>query len=229
MYRSIRPAAVHETIEQLVQRIAERFPDSSLHGVALELLNHSKQSEWRTGRVRRPIIALRLVVGVLLLSIIAVAVSLPLQLRVGDVSTLLEVIQIAEPALGMVFFITAFGVFLMSLETRIKRGRALSALHELRSLAHIVDMHQLTKDPAALTPGAERTLSSPERSMSPFELGRYFDYCSELLSLVSKLAALYVEDFPDHIAVGAVDQIETLCTGLSRKIWQKIMILNQLD
>ena len=37
--------------------------------------------------------------------------------------------------------------FLVTLETRVKRRRALAALHELRAIAHIIDMHQLTKDP----------------------------------------------------------------------------------
>src|SRR5258708_24597219 len=34
--------------------------------------------------------------------------------------------------------------------SRIKRARALKAMHELRSLAHIIDMHQLTKDHESL-------------------------------------------------------------------------------
>ena len=61
--------------------------------------------------------------------------------------------------------------------------------------------------------------------MTPFELARYLDYCSEMLSLMGKLAALYVQRFPDTQAVAAVDAIEDLTTGLSRKVWQKIMIL----
>jgi hypothetical protein len=61
--------------------------------------------------------------------------------------------------------------------------------------------------------------------MSPFELGRYLDYCSELLSLVSKTGASYVQQFPDPQAIEAVDGLTTLTTDLSRNIWQKIMIL----
>jgi hypothetical protein len=29
------------------------------------------------------------------------------------------------------------------------------------------------------------TASSPERSLTPFQLSRYFDYCSEMLSITS--------------------------------------------
>jgi hypothetical protein len=62
--------------------------------------------------------------------------------------------------------------------------------------------------------------------MTPFEHNRYLDYCSEMLALVGKIAALYVQTFPDERAVSAVNDVEELTSGLSRKIWQKIMVLN---
>ena len=61
--------------------------------------------------------------------------------------------------------------------------------------------------------------------MTPFELGRYLDYCSEMLSLTGKVAALYAQDLDDPVVVEAVNDIEMLATNLSRKIWQKIAIL----
>ena len=64
-------------------------------------------------------------------------------------------------------------------------------------------------------------------TMTDFELSRYLDYCSEMLSLIGKVAALYVQRFDDPAALSAVDQIEDLTTGLSRKIRQNIMIINQ--
>ncbi len=64
--------------------------------------------------------------------------------------------------------------------------------------------------------------------LSPFQVGRYLDYCSELLSLIGKIAVVYVQDFQDPVVLTAVDEIEHLTTALSRKIWQKIMILDQV-
>ncbi len=64
--------------------------------------------------------------------------------------------------------------------------------------------------------------------MSQAELGRYLDYCSEMLALTGKLAALYVRNFNDVVALAAVTEVETLTTGLSRKIWQKMMIVHQV-
>jgi len=95
-------------------------------------------------------------------------------------------------------------------------------------MAHIVDMHQLTKDPELVVGERHPTASSPRRNMTPFELARYLDYSSEMLSLISKIAALYAQGFEDATAVGAVDEVEGLTNGLSRKIWQKIMILDRI-
>jgi hypothetical protein len=116
----------------------------------------------------------------------------------------------------------------LTLEKRIKRSRALKDLHELRSLAHVVDMHQLTKDPDRVLVQRRSTASSPQHALSAYDLGRYLDYCSELLAVVGKLAALYVQNFDDSVVLSSVDEIESLTNGLSRKVWQKVMILYEI-
>jgi hypothetical protein len=39
------------------------------------------------------------------------------------------------------------------------------------------------------------------------------------------VAALYIQNFDDSVALQAVNEVEGLTTGLSRKIWQKLMIV----
>ena len=117
--------------------------------------------------------------------------------------------------------------FLVTVEARLKRRKALGSLQQLRSVVHIVDMHQLTKDPERLMSPQPDTSSSPARPMTPPELGRYLDYCSELLSLTSKIAASFVQSFNDPVVLSTVNEIETLVTGLSGKIWQKITLLDR--
>jgi hypothetical protein len=51
------------------------------------------------------------------------------------------------------------------------------------------------------------------------------DYCSEMLSLVGKITALHGQNIPDSIALDSIDRVETLTTGLSRKIWKKLSML----
>ncbi len=121
-------------------------------------------------------------------------------------------------------------MFLARWETRLKRARTLRHLYELRAFAHVIDMHQLTKDPSIVLGGGgpRTTASSPQRPMSEFQLSRYLDYCSEMLALTSKLAALYAARSRDAEVVDAVNDVETLTSDLGRKIWQKITILSQL-
>ncbi len=87
-------------------------------------------------------------------------------------------------------------------------------------------MHQLTKDPVIILNKEGDTEHSPKRTLSKFELQRYLDYCSEAMALISKVAALYAQSLPDKTVISAVNEIEILSTGLSRKIWQKLVILN---
>ena len=86
-------------------------------------------------------------------------------------------------------------------------------------------MHQLTKDPVYVVREGKVTTSVDERPMTPFELSRYLDYCSEMLALCGKIAALYIQEFNDAGAIAAVNEIETLTTGLSRQISQTMSIL----
>jgi hypothetical protein len=128
-----------------------------------------------------------------------------------------------DACISSLFFLGASTLFLFNGETRIKRKRAIAAIHELRAMAHIVDMHQLIKDPTSLT--SLTTKSSPKRELTSKDMGRYLDYCSELLSLIGKISALYAQSIADPVVLNAVDDVEDLTTELSQKIWQKINML----
>ncbi len=226
-YSELQPALIIETVQRLEHRVCERFPNSGLARVAAELHRTATQTEHTIRRLRRPIWPLRIgtVLGVILLVGVALwlaSLLLRVSLALDDLS---ELLQGSEAALNDVVFLSIAVFFLLSIEQRIKRRRALGALHRLRSIVHIVDMHQLTKDPQHVLGGAD-TASSPTRTLTRFELARYLDYCSELLSISSKLAALHVQYLNDAVVLGAVNDIETLAASLSNKIWQKIMILD---
>ena len=226
-YRELDGAEIIATIETLERRVAERFPGSGLRRLCRELLAIAGDAQHRVESIAHPNRPLRVGVGILITLILlivgAALSSLHLPATVNDFGAFAQAL---DAGINDVIFLGIAIFFLLSIERRIKRRRALAALHELRSIAHIVDMHQLTKDPESVAGNGPPTESSPERTMTRFELGRYLDYCSELLSLVSKIAALYVQRFDDEVVLGAVNEVETLTNGLSRKIWQKIMILD---
>ena len=231
MYRHLDDDRIIETLERLRARISERFPTSSLSRVSEELLAIAHESASHVAYLSRPNWPIRASVGVAIAVMLAVIGTAATQVRVTTgVAGWPDFVQGVEAAINDLVFLGIAVFFLVSVETRIKRRRALAALHQLRSIAHVVDMHQLTKDPEQLLSQSPATASSPARAMTRAELGRYLDYCSEMLSVTSKIAALFVERFDDPVTLGAVNEIESLTAGLSRKIWQKIsMLLDTAD
>ena len=226
-YRRLDGEMVLSTISRLRQRIAERFPDSGLRGVARELESVAGQARDTAFQLGRPIWPLRFLVAFVSLILFAAVVMLALSLREVQIEAGLgSVLQAIEAGINDVIFLGVAVFFLGTLEKRFKRRRALVGIHELRSLVHIVDMHQLLKDPEIVLDEHTPTASSPERAMSRFELARYLDYCSEMLSLSGKVAALYVQYLDDPVVLSTVTEVETLATGISGKIWQKIVILD---
>jgi hypothetical protein len=158
-------------------------------------------------------------------SVLAIVVR---QLHVNfRVTAFSELMQAAEATLGILFFLGTGVFFLVKIEDRLKRDRTLRMVHKLRTVAHIVDMHQLTKDPEAILIGVQPTASSPQRTLGEVELRRYLDYSCELLALVGKVSALYAEGLADPVILDAVDDLEDLTAGLIGKIWQKLMIMDR--
>lgn len=218
------------TVATLRRRIEERFPGSGLSTLCGELLQVAQRAAKTADAIGRPIGAIRLVgyaTATLLITLAVGLVWFAFEKIEAEQADLLDWIQAIDAGVNEIILLGLSIFFLISLESRIKRRRAISAVHELRSIAHIIDMHQLTKNPERSVGDWASTENSPKNTMTAFELNRYLDYCSEMLSLTGKIAALYVQNFDDADAVAAVSEVEQLTTGLSRKIWQKIMILEQ--
>lgn len=226
---SLDPDRIVETIALLRRRIDERFPGSGLGRVCATLLDIGERTRERLDWVERPNLWLRgatwLMAVLLVLGALAAAWALVKALRATGIQDPLALVQAVESAVQEMVFVAVALAFLLTLESRLKRRRALGFLRELRAVAHLVDMHQLTKDPHRITGSAPDTASSPRRELSPQELGRYLDYCSEMVSLTSKLAALYAQRLDDAVVLQAVDEVEDLTTGIAGKTWQKITML----
>lgn len=231
-YSELHAEPIRATIEQLGRRIEERFPGSGLARVAAEMGGVAERNQQVVLQLRRPMWKLRAVTALAIGSVLGIAAWAAAQVArlaangVGGVSELLEGIDAATSEL---IFLAIVIAFFASLETRLKRKTALAMLHRLRSLAHVVDMHQLTKDPEHVLRPVPSTASSPKRVLTHAELGRYLDYCAEMLALTSKLAALHAQHLQDPVVLNAVNDIESLSADLSEKVWQKISILDALQ
>ena len=226
-YRRLDAELTLQTLQTLKKRIKERFGESSLTHVAGELVELAGESKERIEWISSAHFGLRLFIVLIVLSCLGLVGFGISELWQADQEVL--TLGLLDSILNEVIIIGAALAFLFSLELRIKRTRALRAIHDLRAISHVIDMHQLTKDPSQiLNPSAKPTKSSPKRVLTPYLLTRYLDYCSEMLSLVGKQAALYAQSLPDPIVVAAVNDIETLTNGISRKIWQKITMLDDV-
>ena len=225
-YRTLNPDKIIATAETISMRISERFPQSGLARVGSELVAIARDAKSNAEALAKPIWWLRAVViatmvaGALVFAFVGTFLSFD---RVG--SDGFDFVQGIEASINMLVLGGIGFVTLYKAEERIKQRKVLDGLHPLRSLIHIIDMHQLTKDPVTLKSGFKRTASSPVRSLSTADLSRYLDYCSEMLAITGKLAALYAQAVPDPQVVEAVNDVEGLGSNLSRKIWQKIMLI----
>ena len=219
------------TLEQLLARIEDRFAGSGLSRVCTDLVATARTSEQRAAELGKPYLGLRIGVAVVVIGFVTILVGLVSQVSLAEVreAGLLSLAQGLESVVNLGLLAAAAVWFLMTLEARIKRGAAHKALSELRAFAHVIDMHQLTKDPTMILSGATVSAASPVRQMSEFELARYLDFCAEMLALTAKLAALYAGASADRAILQAATEVEDLASDLGRKIWQKIMILSQLD
>lgn len=231
-FNHLNPEKLLETLDKLQHRIEERFPGSGLNKVSLELEDVANEIIRLLERLSKPLWEVRVFTFLTISLLIGLAiwmVAMAIRYIPAGESGLVELLQGAESAINEVILLSLAVFFLASLETRLKRQAALKSLHRLRSIAHIIDMHQLTKDPAYLLAGVPPTPSSPARQLSHKQLSRYLDYCTELLAITSKMAALHAQDFHDSEVLKTVNEVEMLAHALVDKIWQKIMLLDKVQ
>ena len=229
-YTALDPGKIISSLELLTRRIYERFPTSGLYRVSSQLLEFCRNAQEDARWVSQPIMVLRIsAIAFVLLVFAGIGWTIRMIGMPEETLDLVEIVPLFEAGINDILLISAGVLFLVTLETRLKRNRALKSLHILRSFAHVIDMHQLHKDPERVLERGELTPSTPRIDMSAFELSRYLDYCSEMLSLIGKTAGLYAQSTSDPVVIDTVSEIEGLSNGISRKIWQKLLILHMLE
>ena len=228
-FERLDPAPVQDTVRRLESRIAARFPERGLLRVAGELSALTAEvaagASAIRGRLRWVRMVSRVLAAAVLLATVAVLVLAFRDAGRSGPARSFEWVPLIESTINDLVFAGLALWFLYALPQRLERGHLLGLLHRLRSLAHIVDMHQLTKDPERLRSDFRPTGATVPLDLDRGEMEHYLDYCSELLSLIAKAAALCAEESQDSLVLTTVSDLETLTTGLSRKIWQKISLL----
>lgn len=223
----LQPERIVMTIELLVERIDSRLPGRHLLHVASMVRAAAADAVTGVKEIQQPNRAIRMTSAVLIALIIAVVAKSLFHLKFND-ATGWEMLEGIDAGISSAVYLGLVILFLLTLETRIKRRRTLRALQELRALAHVIDMHQLSKDPEQSLHTVNATADSPDQQLPPQLLSRYLDYCADLLALLGKVAALYAQNSQDGVVLQAVEEVENLTATLSTKVWQKIMIIDQI-
>jgi hypothetical protein len=225
-YARLDARKITATAQRLCERIERHFPGTGLAAVGAEVAALANICAEDAIFLSRPNLQVRALVAATLLAgaglLVAVASGLDIDVRRPDA---LLLVQVLESAMNIAVLVGLGLVTVTRLEASRKKRRALNSLHRLRSLAHVIDMHQLTKHPGGATASPEEQKRRPV--LPPEALERYLDFCSEMLALIGKYAALYAQSLQDSVVVEAVNDIENLTTNLARKIWQKIAVIDR--
>lgn len=220
---------VQASIAHLGRRIEARFPARNLVQVARELADLADEVEDTSGASRTRLRIARwvsLVVGTVIAGLtVLIVVAVLRQVRAEVAGGSAEWVPLVESGINDVVFAGIAVWFLAALPSRFERARILALLHRLRSLAHVIDMHQLTKSPEHLSPDYTPTDVSVRDPMTREQMATYLDYCSELLSLTGKVAALCAEASGDDVILETVAGVESLTSDLAATVWQKVAIL----
>ena len=214
---------------QLERRIRARFGERGLTKAARDLgklvVMVSDEAGQSRDRLRRMTIGARIAsVTIVGATVIALAFSLRSAVLEGLAKTT-DWVPLVESVINDLVFAAIAVVFLWAFPERLERRSLLRLLYRLRLLAHVIDMHQLSKDPEQISPSYTPTAESVLHGFDAEQLHHYLTYCSEMLSLTAKTAALCAEHSTDAVVLDTISTIETLTTELSNKIWQKISLL----
>ncbi len=220
---------VGATVEQLERRIRARFGDRGLTRAANDLRRLVEEVQTEAGqshiRLRRTTLMARTTSITIIVATVAALVFSLREAFIEGLERSQDWVPLVESVVNDLVFAAIAMLFLWAFPERLERRTMLRLLHRLRSLAHVIDMHQLSKDPEQVSPTYTRTSQSVSHGLDADQLHHYLDYCSEMLSLTAKTAALCAEHSSDDVVLDTISTLETLTTNLSNKIWQKISLL----
>ncbi|MEL7110487.1 MAG: hypothetical protein AAGL99_14575 [Pseudomonadota bacterium] len=225
-YRSLNPDLIVQTTSRLSDRMEARFGGRGLTSVAKELKKFAQEEVGRAKRIARPRILVRSLAYLCIASGIAVIAYIVWTVKIDfQAPPSFDMFEGVEAFINLLILLSAGIWFLLNLEARMKRHDVLVRINQLRSIAHVIDMHQLSKDPMPDLHSGVESESLPESDLHGYDLIRYLDYCADLLALTGKLASVYLEYIEDPIVIASVNDFESLTGELSRKIWQKVTVL----
>ncbi len=225
----VDPTLLAEKAREVHRRLVERFPHADLRHVAARIVLLVEGVRKRAARDQHSGVFTRMLILFLMLALLggggyAAFIAAP----PFTTPSWVELVQAGEAGVQLLILVTIGVLWCWSAGHRARRQRQLGYLGELREIVNILDLFQLDKDPDRLDRSAtQSTASSPQLGEvnSPFLMGRYLDYVSELLAVVSTLAAYYAATAQDDTVLGVVREIGASAGQHRVHIGQKSLML----
>ena len=199
--------------ENLQNQISKTFPESGLIHTLEDLTSASKEAT-AISEKKSVVWKLSWPVAILIPTIVFVSVLW----LFFDKNAPINGFDDVDGVLNLIFLCVMIGYLIRQAFKSVRRISAMKQLHKIRSLIHMLDMKQQNKKYHNKCLTNKRPLTTSQNIM-------YLDDCSQALSLAGKIAALLIEGHNDTIVIATVNEIDSLCNGISAKIWQKISVL----
>jgi hypothetical protein len=223
------PAKLMDTIERVVAQIETEFPRADLLQVGRSVLEQARKAEARSSLIQKTNPWLRIgIVLVLALGFTAAFFVVQKIRRFPDTGDLFVIFQGLEAVLNVVILSGAAVFSIVTIETRWQRKAALKEINATISLIHVVDMHQLGKHAiiAEMRSATQDDLLK-DGYYTLAQINRYFDFCSELMSLAAKITLIYEEKLADTVITDAATAAAQLATALSNETYQKMILMDR--
>lgn len=200
------------TAKNLAEDIDARLPGSNLAGLAHELAGLAVAAEERGKRAQKPIYAIRavstlaIVLGLLALWYLAGHIHTK-----WEFGTITEVFEALHTGFELLVIVVGALWTCVTLESRIKRKKALGFIEELREFIHVIDVTQLY-----FTPDLYRS----RHGTTPGHLAldeTYLLYCTQMLAVLGNLAPLYTRGATGDSILRAASEVEMLAIAVATK------------
>ena len=231
---SLQAEKIEKAIDDLEQGIKEMLPGRKIVDICQDLKEVIGEAKKKSSRkssqsfTRKKFLKLFFIATLILLATFFITLGLSYFLKAISTSLgrsigLEEGLQLTDTAITLLLPSIAYIFYRLKDNIKTYRSAVLQDLHKLRMLSHIIDVKQLNKTPDWLD--WKEKQKKHERILNRSEKAFYLEFCSQMQSLIGKIAVLYIRDVNDPALITAVNEIETLTTGLSRKTWQKLMLM----
>ena len=215
------PAKIIQTAEHLARRVSSRFPESSLAGLAADLVEIARETDERASLARNPnhlIRSLGWLAGVIaLLGLWYLFSHIKTHLINANLEfeSITDLFEAADAGFNILIALAGALWFLVTIEVRVKRKQALEHIGELLEFVQLIDVTQLY-----YTPELYKSNLPPDTPKARFD-HTYLLFCNEMLAVIGNLAPLYTRGNMDDAVWRATSDVVMLANAIEGRLFAK--------